>query len=227
MGTLFKVIYLNIHVFIYFHSLLHREPSKHAKISNCEISSMGIFPSYKNSTSWPKRMWYSKVVCIHIASSVIAIITIHLSTKYHQHPSCQGSIYLIIFYFFESPGCLLWSLWSKGFVPSMHSKRWDLSCHSRWLSMIVYLQRKLAFYGHSGSWKIAGSLWHGLLFHGVSLSDRTLLRRRAIGSGKRHQVLQFSCRSCDWRIALESTCLIIWTAKVRTQRFCLLSFFFL
>lgn len=83
-----------------------------------------------------KMIWYFPIICIHLASSLIVTITMPLSSECHQHASCLGANFFLAFQI-TSYGPLL----AKGFVPSMHSKHQDLSCHCSWLNDCIFAQR--------------------------------------------------------------------------------------
>lgn len=100
-----------------------REPWKKAKISNYEICSLDWFHTHrftlthKNISNLSKTLlaglkmiWYFPIICMYVASCMIVILTMLLSSEYHQHASCLGaSLFIYLFIFVCGfPVCLVW-----------------------------------------------------------------------------------------------------------------------
>lgn len=148
-------------------SLLPREPWKKAKILNYDICSLDWFHTHrftlthkhisnlsKTLLAGLKMIWYFPIICMHVASCMIVILTMLLSSIINM-PVAWVPILFFFCVWFSRPSCMAPFRLRALFHRCTSSLE---TSHATVLgSLIVCFHRKLTFYGHSGPWQIAGS----------------------------------------------------------------------
>lgn len=133
-------------------SLLPREPWKKAKILNYDICSLDWFHTHrftlthkhisnlsKTLLAGLKMIWYFPIICMHVTSCMIVILTMLLSSIINMPVAWVPILFIFLRVVFQT--VLYGPLQAEGFVPSVHSKLGDLSCHCSWLTDCMFSQK--------------------------------------------------------------------------------------